>query len=113
MCARWCVEKIPFGDLILVQLTEMEEDPKKTGQWWEEKPDLEGRTEREVKQWLEDLKQRKNKLDFKIIDVLCDGEDLAAMTKEDLMMLAGKKAGIIIFNAKEKLKKKGDPLSCK
>mmetsp|Transcript_9313 Transcript_9313/g.18122 ORF Transcript_9313/g.18122 Transcript_9313/m.18122 type:complete len:118 (+) Transcript_9313:430-783(+) len=89
------------------KLTEMEEDPKKTGQWWEEKPDLEGRTEREVKQWLEDLKQR-NDLDFVVDDVACAGDNLAAMTKEDLKDLAGKKAGIIIFNAKEKLKKKGE-----
>jgi len=92
------------------KLTEMEEDPKKAGQWWEEKPDLEGRTKKDVKQWLENLKQRKD-LDFKVDDVACDGEDLAAMTKEDLMMLAGTKAGIIIFNAKEQLKKKGQKRS--
>ena len=85
----------------------MEEDPKKAGQWWEEKLGLEGRTKKDVKQWLENLKQRKD-LDFKVDDVVCDGEDLAAMTESQLKDLVGKKAGIIIFNAKEKLKKKGD-----
>ena len=85
----------------------MEEDPKKAGQWWEEKLGLEGRTKKEVKQWLQHFKQRKD-LDFKVDDVACDGEDLAAMTKEDLKDLAGTKAGIIIFNAKEEFKKKGD-----
>jgi len=89
------------------KLTEMEEDPKKAGQWWEEKPDLEGRTKKEVKQWLQHFKQE-NELDFEVDDVACPGKLLAARTKAQLKDIAGKIAGIDIFNAKEELKKKGE-----
>ena len=85
----------------------MEEDPKKAGQWWEGKPDLEGRTKKEVEEWLDHFKE-KHDLDFEVKKVACSGELLAAMTKEDLKEIAGKIPGIHIFNAKEELKKKGD-----
>mmetsp|Transcript_1550 Transcript_1550/g.2982 ORF Transcript_1550/g.2982 Transcript_1550/m.2982 type:complete len:285 (+) Transcript_1550:49-903(+) len=87
------------------KLTDMEEDPKKTGQWWEEKPDLEDRTKKEVKQWLQHFKQE-NELDFNVDDVACRGKLLAARTEAQLKDIAGKIAGIDIFNAKEELKKK-------
>mmetsp|Transcript_9312 Transcript_9312/g.18119 ORF Transcript_9312/g.18119 Transcript_9312/m.18119 type:complete len:118 (+) Transcript_9312:430-783(+) len=89
------------------KLTEMEEDPKKAGQWWEEKLGLEGRTKKEVKQWLQHFKQE-NELDFEVDDVACPGKLLAAMAKEDLEKYAGGIAGVHIFNAKEELKKKGE-----
>jgi len=87
------------------KLTEMEEDPKKTGQWWEEKPDLEDRTKKEVKQWLDYFKE-KHDLDFEVKNVACSGELLAARTEAQLEKYAGGIAGADIFNAKEKLRKK-------
>jgi len=88
------------------KLTEMEEDPKKAGQWWEEKPDLEDRTKKEVKQWLQHFKQE-NELDFNVDDVACHGKLLAAIDKDDLEKYTGGIAGVHIFHAKEKLKNKG------
>ena len=74
----------------------MEEDPKKAGQWWEGKPDLEGRTKKEVKQWLQHFKQE-NELDFEVDDVACPGKLLAAMAKEDLEKCGGGVAGVHMF----------------
>uniref|UniRef100_A0A7S2U223 Uncharacterized protein n=1 Tax=Lotharella oceanica TaxID=641309 RepID=A0A7S2U223_9EUKA len=82
----------------------MEEDAKK---WWEERFDLEGRTKKEVEQWLQHFKQE-NDLDFHVDDVACRGKLLADTTEAQLMDIAGKIAGIEIFNAKETLKKKGE-----